>query len=332
MTEDLSTTTFEERQFFWDNRFQIEKRQSAEESLKMQEAVEKYWKYRSSLTGRIRHFLGIDKPEFKKNPRITEASPEEIQKENASFDFLSNCNSWAGVYKKFDDGLVYYTNEISVQGKSEEEIKYMQKTLQRYGINTQIDIAGSRENKDINASEIFVNLKHWQDNNATIKQGDTVLRITDPIGNQNLPDLFIFTRLPYTGHFIDVSFIPMTMEEYLKHEKRQQENDKLQEANANLSAYCNYLCSLLASSPDPNAVPQTVLEDEEQPNKRLRGESSDELPVFKPLEQSFGNSDGFASYEETNRLLDEYPYDDNDGFWDFVRNLYEESHPEEKDN
>ena len=230
MTEDLSTTTFEERQFFWDNRFQIEKRQSAEESLKMQEAVEKYWKYRSSLTGRIRHFLGIDKPEFKKNPRITEASPEEIQKENASFDFLSNCNSWAGVYKKFDDGLVYYTNEISVQGKSEEEIKYMQQTLQRYGINTQIDIAGSRENKDINASEVFVNLKHWQDNNATIKQGDTVLRITDPIGNQNLPDLFIFTRLPYTGHFIDVSFIPMTMEEYLKHEKRQQENDKLQEA------------------------------------------------------------------------------------------------------
>ncbi|MGN1091019.1 MAG: hypothetical protein ACI4RJ_00800, partial [Alphaproteobacteria bacterium] len=103
-------------------------------------------------------------------------------------------------------------------------------TLQRYGINTQIDIAGSRENKDINASEVFVNLKHWQDNNATIKQGDTVLRITDPIGNQNLPDLFIFTRLPYTGHFIDVSFIPMTMEEYLKHEKRQQENDKLQEA------------------------------------------------------------------------------------------------------
>lgn len=110
----------------------------------------------------------------------------------------------------------------------------------------------------------------------------------------------------------------------------QVDNAKLREANANLSAYNNYLCSLLVSSPDPDTVP-TVFEDEEQPSKRLREESSDELPVFKPLEQSFGNSDGFASYEETNRLLDEYPYDENDGFWDFVRNLYEESHPEEKD-
>ena len=112
----------------------------------------------------------------------------------------------------------------------------------------------------------------------------------------------------------------------------EQQIANLQAANADLSSNNNYLRALLASSPDPNAVPQTVLEDEEQPNKRLRGESSDELPVFKPLEQSFGNSDGFASYEETNRLLDEYPYDENDGFWDFVRNLYEESHPEEKDN
>lgn len=111
----------------------------------------------------------------------------------------------------------------------------------------------------------------------------------------------------------------------------QVDNSRLQVANANLSAYCNYLCFLLASSPDPNAVP-TVLEDEEQPSKKLREESSDELSVFKPLEQSFvGNSDGFASYEETNRLLEEYQYDENDGFWDFVRNLYEESHPEEKD-
>lgn len=111
----------------------------------------------------------------------------------------------------------------------------------------------------------------------------------------------------------------------------QVENAKLQEANANLSAYNNYLLRSLVNSPDPDTVP-TVFEDEEQPNKRLRGESSDELSVFKPLEQSFvDNSDGFASYEETNRLLEDYPYDDNDGFWDFVRNLYEESHPEEKD-
>ena len=106
----------------------------------------------------------------------------------------------------------------------------------------------------------------------------------------------------------------------------------LQASNADLSSNNNYLRALLVSSPDPNTVPQTVLEVGEQPSKRPRGESSDELSVFKPLEQSFGNSDGFASYEDTNRLLDEYPYDDNDGFWDFVRNLYEESHPEEKDN
>ena len=113
----------------------------------------------------------------------------------------------------------------------------------------------------------------------------------------------------------------------------QVENAKLQEANANLSAYNNYLLRSLVNSPDPNAVP-TVFEDEEQPCKRLREESSDELPVFKPLEQSsfVDNSDGFASYEGTNSLLEDYQYDDNDGFWDFVRNLYEESHPEEKDN
>ena len=108
----------------------------------------------------------------------------------------------------------------------------------------------------------------------------------------------------------------------------QVENAKLQEANANLSAYCNYLRSLLVSSPDPDTVP-TVFEDEEQPCKRLREESSDELSVFKPLEQSpfVDNSDGFASYEGTNSLLEENQYDENDGF--LVRNLFEENPFEE---
>lgn len=110
----------------------------------------------------------------------------------------------------------------------------------------------------------------------------------------------------------------------------QASNAYLQETNANLLAYNNYLCSRLASSPNPNTVP-TVPEDGERSDKRLREESSDELRVSEPLEQSpfVGNSDGFASYEETNSLLEDYPYDENDGFWDFVRNLYEESHPEE---
>ena len=112
----------------------------------------------------------------------------------------------------------------------------------------------------------------------------------------------------------------------------EQQIANLQAANADLSSNNNYLRALLVSSPDPNTVPQTVLEVGEQPSKRPREESSNELRVSEPLEQSFGNSDGFASYEETNSLLDEYPYDENDDFWDFVRNLYEESHPEEKDN
>lgn len=111
----------------------------------------------------------------------------------------------------------------------------------------------------------------------------------------------------------------------------EQQIANLQAANADLSSNNNYLRALLVSSPDPNTVPQTVLEVGEQPSKRPREEPSNEQLVFKPLEQSFGNSDGFASYEETNRLLEDYPYDENDGFWDFVRNLYEESHPEEKD-
>ena len=108
----------------------------------------------------------------------------------------------------------------------------------------------------------------------------------------------------------------------------QVENAKLQEANANLSAYCNYLCSLLASSPDPDTVP-TVFEDEEQPSKRLREESSNEQLVFRTFESSpfIGNSDGFASYEGTNSLLEENQYDENDGF--LVRNLFEENPFEE---
>ena len=77
----------------------------------------------------------------------------------------------------------------------------------------------------------------------------------------------------------------------------------LQETNANLLAYNNHLLSLV-SSPNPDTVP-TVPEDGERSDKRLREESSDELRVSEPLEQSpfVGNSDGFASYEETNRLL-----------------------------
>ena len=111
-------------------------------------------------------------------------------------------------------------------------------------------------------------------------------------------------------------------------------NANLQAAYADLSAYNNYLLRSLVNSPDPDTVPQTVFEDEEQPCKRLREEPSDEQLVFRTFESSpfIGNSDGFASYEGTNSLLEDYQYDENNGFWDFVRNLYEESHPEEKDN
>ena len=113
----------------------------------------------------------------------------------------------------------------------------------------------------------------------------------------------------------------------------EQQIANLQAANADLSTNNNYLRSLLVSSPDPDTVP-TVLEVGEQPSKRLREESSNEQLVFRTFESSpfIGNSDGSASDEETNSLLEDYQYDDNDGFWDFVRNLYEESHPEEKDN
>lgn len=105
-------------------------------------------------------------------------------------------------------------------------------------------------------------------------------------------------------------------------------NADLQAAYADLSAYNNYLLRSLVNSPDPDTVP-TVFEDEEQPCKRPREESSDELSVFKPLEQSpfVDNSDGFASYEGTNSLLEENQYDENDGF--LVRNLFEENPFEE---
>lgn len=102
-------------------------------------------------------------------------------------------------------------------------------------------------------------------------------------------------------------------------------NDNLQAAYADLSAYNNYLLRSLVSSPDPDTVP-TVFEDEEQPNKRLRGESSDELRV-EPLEQSFiGNSDGSASGEETNSLLEDDRSEESD---DFLRSLFEENSLEE---
>ena len=108
----------------------------------------------------------------------------------------------------------------------------------------------------------------------------------------------------------------------------EQQIANLQAANADLSSNNNYLRALLVSSPDPDTVP-TVFEDEEQPSKRPREESSDELSVFKPLEQSsfVDNSDGFASYEGTNSLLEDYQYDENDGF--LVRNLFEENPFEE---
>lgn len=105
----------------------------------------------------------------------------------------------------------------------------------------------------------------------------------------------------------------------------QASNAYLQETNANLSAYNNYLCSLLASSPNPDTVP-TVPEDEERSGKRLREESSDELRVSEPEPSFIGNSDGSASEEETNRLLEEYPYEESD---DFLRRLFEENPSEE---
>lgn len=102
-------------------------------------------------------------------------------------------------------------------------------------------------------------------------------------------------------------------------------NSNLQAAYADLSAYNNYLLRSFVNSPDPDAVP-TVFEDEEQPNKRLRGESSDELRV-EPLEQSFiDNSDGSASGEETNSLLEDNRSEESDGF---LRSLFEENPLEE---
>ena len=105
-------------------------------------------------------------------------------------------------------------------------------------------------------------------------------------------------------------------------------NSNLQAAYADLSAYNNYLLRSLVNSPDPDTVP-TVFEDEEQPSKRLRGESSDELRV-EPLEQSFiGNSDGSASGEETNSLLEDDRSEESDGFLVSVRNPLEENPLEE---
>lgn len=228
MTEDLSTMTFEERHSFWNNQFRIKNEQARQKQLKLEEDVHRYWAYRDSLTGRIRHFLGIDKPEFKKNSQTTEKSPEEIQRERASFDFLHDSSPlWTGVYKKFPDGLIYYTNEISVKGKSEEEIERMQQVLQRYDIQTQVAIAGSLENKDINATEVFVSPKHWP-YVPTIKEGDTVLRITDPVGNHNLPNLFGFARTNPEFTRVDTSYIPLTMEEYLSLEKERQNDAEIQ--------------------------------------------------------------------------------------------------------
>lgn len=88
----------------------------------------------------------------------------------------------------------------------------------------------------------------------------------------------------------------------------EQQIANLQAANADLSSNNNYLRALLVSSPDPNTVPQTVLEVEEQPSKRPREESSNEQLVFRTFESSpfIGNSDGSASDEETNSLLETY--------------------------
>lgn len=105
----------------------------------------------------------------------------------------------------------------------------------------------------------------------------------------------------------------------------EQQNANLQAAYADLSAYNDYLLSLVGSSPNPNTVP-TVPEDGEQSNKRLREESSDELRV-EPLEQFFiGNSDGSASGEETNSLLEDCRSEESDGF---LRSLFEENPSEE---
>ena len=109
----------------------------------------------------------------------------------------------------------------------------------------------------------------------------------------------------------------------------EQQIANLQAANADLSSNNNYLRALLVSSPDPDTVPQTVLEVGEQPSKRPREEPSNEQLVFRTFESSpfIGNSDGSASYEGTNSLLEENQYDENDGF--LVRNLFEENPFEE---
>ena len=88
----------------------------------------------------------------------------------------------------------------------------------------------------------------------------------------------------------------------------EQQIANLQAANADLSTNNNYLRALLVSSPDPNTVPQTVLEVGEQPSKRPREESSNEQLVFRTFVSSpfIGNSDGSASDEETNSLLETY--------------------------
>lgn len=105
----------------------------------------------------------------------------------------------------------------------------------------------------------------------------------------------------------------------------EQQNANLQAAYADLLRYNDYLLSLVGSSSNPNTVP-TVSEDGERSNKRLREESSDELRVSEPEPSFIGNSDGSASGEETNRLSEEYPYEESD---DFLRSLFEENPSEE---
>lgn len=82
----------------------------------------------------------------------------------------------------------------------------------------------------------------------------------------------------------------------------EQQIANLQAANADLSSNNNYLRALLVSSPDPNTVPQTVLEVEEQPSKRPREgtiQSSDGLSLF------VGDDEWLGSNEETVGLLDD---------------------------
>ena len=192
----LSAMTFEERQSFFNNRLDKIRIQNYKESSEREKLATRLFN-NASLTNRL---ANLSKKIFSTKEEREKQSTNEIIKNAALNNYLFNGNNWKRQILMGKDGLVYGTNQISLKGKTLEDVRKMQQILFKKGIYADIAQRPNPEN------QVFYEF----------------LAVSDPISNQLLDDEINYRKLQSTCNNpvqtvsvkCDNYYIPLTKAEY----------------------------------------------------------------------------------------------------------------------